>query len=72
MDEPTEHLDEETAAALTADLLAATRGRTTVLITHRSLPLADVDQMVSFDGGRITVTEARLPAPRDRRGARQT
>lgn len=38
MDEPTEHLDEATAEALTADLLAATRGRTTVLITHRPLP----------------------------------
>jgi thiol reductant ABC exporter CydC subunit len=38
MDEPTEHLDEPTAAALTADLLAVTRGRTTVLITHRPLP----------------------------------
>ena len=34
-DEPTEHLDEETATALVADLLAATTGRTVVMITHR-------------------------------------
>jgi ATP-binding cassette subfamily C protein CydCD len=34
-DEPTEHLDEETAGALMADLLAATEGRTVVMITHR-------------------------------------
>jgi len=34
-DEPTEHLDEETAGALVADLLAATEGRTVVMITHR-------------------------------------
>ncbi|MGD0861689.1 MAG: thiol reductant ABC exporter subunit CydC [Candidatus Limnocylindrales bacterium] len=34
-DEPTEHLDEATATALTADLLAATAGRTVVMITHR-------------------------------------
>ena len=34
-DEPTEHLDEATAAALTADLLAATAERTVVMITHR-------------------------------------
>ena len=34
-DEPTEHVDEEMAAALTADLLAATSGRTVVMITHR-------------------------------------
>ncbi len=35
-DEPTEHLDEATAAALTADLLAATSGRTVIMITHRA------------------------------------
>jgi ATP-binding cassette subfamily C protein CydCD len=34
-DEPTEHLDESTAGALVADLLAATAGRTVVMITHR-------------------------------------
>lgn len=34
-DEPTEHVDEEMAAALTADLLTATEGRTVVIITHR-------------------------------------
>ena len=34
-DEPTEHLDEATAASLTADLLAATSDRTVVMITHR-------------------------------------
>jgi len=35
LDEPAEHLDEPTAAALTADLLEATAGRTVLLITHR-------------------------------------
>ena len=34
-DEPTEHLDEATAAALASDLLAATAGRTAIFITHR-------------------------------------
>ena len=34
-DEPTEHLDEPTARALTADLLAATQGRTVIMVTHR-------------------------------------
>ncbi|MGC9668962.1 thiol reductant ABC exporter subunit CydC [Planosporangium sp. 12N6] len=53
MDEPTEHLDEMTADALTADLLAATRGRTTVLITHRLTGLAEVDEIVVLDGGRV-------------------
>ena len=35
LDEPAEHLDTAAADALTADLLAATAGRTTLLITHR-------------------------------------
>lgn len=34
-DEPTEHVDEAMAAALTADLLDATASRTVVMITHR-------------------------------------
>jgi ATP-binding cassette subfamily C protein CydCD len=53
MDEPTEHLDEATADALTTDLLAVTRGRTTVLITHRLTGLAEVDEIVVIDGGRV-------------------
>ncbi|SDT36088.1 thiol reductant ABC exporter subunit CydC [Actinoplanes derwentensis] len=35
-DEPTEHLDDETAAALTHDLLDAAGDRTVLLITHRT------------------------------------
>ena len=48
LDEPTEHLDEPTARALTADLLAATRGQTTVLITHRPIGPDDVDDIVTL------------------------
>jgi ABC-type multidrug transport system fused ATPase/permease subunit len=48
LDEPTEHLDDETAAALTHDLLSATRGRTVLLITHRRDGLADVDEVVTL------------------------
>lgn len=51
LDEPAEHLDLPTADALTADLLAATEGRTTVLITHRLAGLADVDEVIVLDGG---------------------
>ncbi|MHB9760011.1 thiol reductant ABC exporter subunit CydD [Streptomyces sp. BYX5S] len=53
LDEPAEHLDLETADALTADLLDATRGRTTVLITHRLAGLEAVDEVVVLDGGRV-------------------
>ncbi|MEV7233095.1 thiol reductant ABC exporter subunit CydD [Streptomyces sp. NPDC051020] len=53
LDEPAEHLDLATADALTADLLAATRGRTTILITHRLAGLEAVDEVVVMDAGRI-------------------
>ncbi|WP_053800122.1 thiol reductant ABC exporter subunit CydD [Streptomyces rimosus] len=52
LDEPAEHLDLATADALTADLLAATEGRTTVLITHRLEGLAAVDEVLVLDEGR--------------------
>ncbi|MFI8101579.1 thiol reductant ABC exporter subunit CydD [Streptomyces sp. NPDC086023] len=53
LDEPAEHLDLETADALTADLLTATEGRTTLLITHRLAGLDAVDEVVVLDRGRI-------------------
>ncbi|MFJ7054491.1 thiol reductant ABC exporter subunit CydD [Streptomyces albidoflavus] len=53
LDEPAEHLDLETADRLTADLLAATRGRTTLLITHRLAGLEAVDEILVLDEGRI-------------------
>ncbi|MEU3792133.1 thiol reductant ABC exporter subunit CydD [Streptomyces fructofermentans] len=53
LDEPAEHLDLATADALTADLLAATRGRTTLLITHRLAGLDAVDEVVVLAGGRV-------------------
>ncbi|EPH40432.1 thiol reductant ABC exporter subunit CydD [Streptomyces aurantiacus] len=53
LDEPAEHLDLPTADALTADLLAATEGRTTVLITHRLAGLDKVDEVLVLDEGRV-------------------
>ncbi|MBZ6229568.1 thiol reductant ABC exporter subunit CydD [Streptomyces olivaceus] len=53
LDEPAEHLDLPTADALTADLLAATEGRTTLLITHRLAGLRAVDEVVVLDRGRV-------------------
>ncbi|MFC7965974.1 thiol reductant ABC exporter subunit CydD [Streptomyces cinereoruber] len=52
LDEPAEHLDLATADALTDDLLRATEGRTTVLITHRLHGLDAVDEVLVLDGGR--------------------
>ncbi|MFD7602302.1 thiol reductant ABC exporter subunit CydD [Streptomyces mirabilis] len=53
LDEPAEHLDLPTADALTADLLAATEGRTTLLITHRMAGLAAVDEVIVLAAGRV-------------------
>ncbi|MEU5424271.1 thiol reductant ABC exporter subunit CydD [Streptomyces olivoreticuli] len=52
LDEPAEHLDLVTADALTADLLSATEGRTTVLITHRLSGLEAVDEVIVLERGR--------------------
>jgi ATP-binding cassette subfamily C protein CydC len=48
LDEPTEHLDDATAVALTRDLLAAAGNRSVVLITHRTDDLHGVDTVVSL------------------------
>ncbi len=53
LDEPAEHLDEETADQLTGDLLAATAERTVILITHRPVHAKDVDQILALRDGRL-------------------
>jgi thiol reductant ABC exporter CydC subunit len=66
LDEPAEHLDEETADELTSDLLTAVAGRTVLLITHRPVDPATVDQVLRLDDG--CVTPARPVALQARRG----
>jgi thiol reductant ABC exporter CydC subunit len=66
LDEPAEHLDEETADELTSDLLTAVAGRTVLLITHRPVDPATVDQVLRLDDG--SVTPARPVALQARRG----
>ncbi|MFE0799384.1 thiol reductant ABC exporter subunit CydD [Streptomyces sp. NPDC058812] len=68
LDEPAEHLDLPTADALTGDLLAATEGRTTLLITHRLAGLEAVDEVIVLGEGRVaqrgTYAElAAVPGP---------
>jgi ATP-binding cassette subfamily C protein CydCD len=60
LDEPTEHLDEETADAVTRDLLAATTGRTTLLITHRRTGLDEVDEVVELSEGKVAQVTRRI------------
>jgi ATP-binding cassette, subfamily C, bacterial CydC len=62
LDEPTAHLDTESRRALTADILTATRGRATLLITHDLHGLDQVDEIVVLDQGQVAArgTHAEL------------
>ncbi len=53
LDEPTEGLDPDTAAAVLADVLDATRGRTTLLVTHDHAALDAVDEVLTLCAGRL-------------------
>jgi ATP-binding cassette subfamily C protein CydC len=53
LDEPTAHLDPEARAALTADLLTLTAGRSTLFITHELTGLDQVDEIIVLDQGRV-------------------
>ncbi|MFI2641659.1 thiol reductant ABC exporter subunit CydD [Streptomyces sp. NPDC018610] len=76
LDEPAEHLDLPTADALTADLLAATEGRTTLIVTHRLAGLEAVDEVIVLDEGRVVQRGpyselAALPGPLRRMAERE-
>jgi ABC-type multidrug transport system fused ATPase/permease subunit len=53
LDEPTAHLDPDARAALTADLLALTAGRATLLITHELEGLDQLDEIIVLKHGRV-------------------
>lgn len=52
-DEPTEHLDEPAAAALAADLLEATRGRTVLVVSHRPELFATIARGLLLRDGQL-------------------
>ncbi|KAA6185090.1 thiol reductant ABC exporter subunit CydC [Thiohalocapsa marina] len=53
LDEPTEGLDAATERALMDALHQLMQGRSTLMITHRPMALADMDQILVMDQGRI-------------------
>jgi thiol reductant ABC exporter CydC subunit len=53
LDEPTAHLDPASRRELAADLLAVSRGRSTLLITHDLSGLDQVDEIVVLSDGLI-------------------
>jgi ABC-type multidrug transport system fused ATPase/permease subunit len=66
LDEPTAHLDPDSRAAVLSTVLTATRGRTTVLITHDLAALPQMDEVVVLDAGRVVqrgTHEELLAAP---------
>ena len=63
LDEPTAHLDPETAERLVDDALNATEGRTVLLITHRLEGLDAVDRTVRLSRGRV-VPSRSVPSER--------
>jgi ATP-binding cassette, subfamily C, bacterial CydC len=54
LDEPTAHLDPETAEALVHDALTATRGKSVLLITHRARDEQAVDRVIRIRRGTTT------------------
>jgi ATP-binding cassette, subfamily C, bacterial CydCD len=61
LDEPTEGLDPATAAALIADQVDASAGRSVVLLAHRGEGLDLVDGVAHLDGG-VLRAQAKSPA----------
>jgi ATP-binding cassette, subfamily C, bacterial CydC len=53
LDEPTAHLDAPTAKTLMREVFDAARGRSVLLISHRSEGLDLVDETLVLEGGRI-------------------
>jgi ABC-type multidrug transport system fused ATPase/permease subunit len=53
LDEPTAHLDPDARAAVTATVLDLTRARTTVLVTHDLTALAEMDEILVLEAGRV-------------------
>jgi len=69
MDEPTAPLDAQAEAAMVASLDTATKGLTTIFITHRGAMLQLADKVLAVENGRIAAfgprDEVMKPAPVD-------
>jgi thiol reductant ABC exporter CydC subunit len=55
LDEPTAGLDQATASSVMADILAATVGKTVLLITHREEEMVAMDAVAILSSGRISI-----------------
>jgi ATP-binding cassette, subfamily C, bacterial CydD len=61
LDEPTAHLDADSAAAVRAAVLDRAAGRTVLVVTHDPAWAAALDRSVRLAGGRLTPVPAAVP-----------
>jgi len=54
LDEPTEHLDFETAELIEREIWSSTTGTTTIMVTHRLTAAQHGDQIIEMNKGQIT------------------
>jgi len=71
LDEPTEGVDADGAAAILAALPAVAAGRTTVIVSHRPEVLAACDRIVDLAGSTPPETTTVATPPRSRRPNRE-
>jgi ATP-binding cassette subfamily C protein CydD len=64
LDEPTSHLDRESASLVLEAVSRLTEGRTVLVIAHLPEPVADADVVVSLRAGRV-VGDHHRPEPSD-------
>ena len=69
MDEPTAPLDAQAEAVMVASLDVATKGLTTIFVTHRGAMLQMADKVLALENGRVAAfgprDEVMKPAPVD-------
>jgi ABC-type transport system involved in cytochrome bd biosynthesis fused ATPase/permease subunit len=53
LDEPTAHLDEDTARQVMHDIVTGTAGRGVLVITHSTIGLEKFDEVLELSNGRI-------------------
>ncbi|MDO5681054.1 MAG: ATP-binding cassette domain-containing protein [Pelistega sp.] len=55
LDEPTRGLDRETEQEFLEDLMAATQGRTVIMVSHAALPSGAVERVYRLEGGQLVL-----------------
>ncbi|AZM51643.1 thiol reductant ABC exporter subunit CydD [Streptomyces sp. WAC 01529] len=60
LDEPTAHLDPESEAAVTRATVALMRGRTSLVVAHRTSLLPHADRIITVRAGRLTPAQPPL------------